>query len=362
MAKKTQLLGNLTEFPSYRDGEIFFISVPEDPLTLELKKGKNAEGLSGINWDPWPKEDGVIRLGRFFLRRDSKYSWVSRWDGNKYYERLIAEADENGQPGQWMRYDWRPMGAPTAKKFPCYHGERGWEVLSARALQLTDVVERVKEEIQEEIQRWVIAENFKAGDEKHTAKERAWLFEDKRVAERVLKTPEGQVLREKFEEKALGPYDITEEEIRKVFKIKAGTPLSWDQKRLLSEEKRGHWEFQYRENLLKIEAEWARLQLMKLQRKIRREQKKKIMAERNLDAEALAAEKAERKRMERRVKRTEEWVKVSKDIHNSIDWLQEFVRRMGKFEKIDQKWFDENRRELRKLATKMKPLSRVLND
>lgn len=358
MAKQTQLLGKLYTLPHYREGD-FLVSAPEDLLSLDLKKGKHDVVPSGLTWDPWPKEDGVVRLGRFFLRRDTKFSWHDKWKGKRVYARMIAEVDENGQPGEWMRFRWRSPGNAATRKLKCYHGERCWGVLEARAMKLTDTVEQVRAEIEEEIRRWVIAENFKSGDNSHHAGERSFLLDNDRVAKRVLKTPEGEALKAEFAKTATGPYNITEADIRAILGPKKGS-LGYSANTYLGEF--DFWEFEYREKYLQLEAEWARKQLMKVQQKLRREQKKKMMAERNLDEEALAAEKEERRLAERRVKRTTEWVKVSKDVHNSLDWLQEFVRRMGNFEKIDQKWFDKNRRELRALATKMKPLSRVLND
>ena len=352
MANKIQLLGNLIELPSYRDGEVFLCSVPEDLLTLDLKKRKATQN-EDFDWSPWPKVPGTVRVGRFLFRTSEKYSYVNRWSRTKAYVRLIAMIDDDEQPIEWMKYEWYRGNTDVRKKFKCYHGRRSYELLDKRALELTDVVERVKAEITEEIRKWVIAENFKAGKEKFGAEAQAWKYEDRKIATRVLKTPEGEKLTAAFKETALGPFDITDEELDTIYgknklpnKFKKESPL---------------WEFEYRQLLFMAENHWARKQLMKRQRKLRFEQKKKIMAERNLDDNALAAEKAEHARLERRVKRTQEWVKVSNDVHNSILFLQEFVQHMGNFENIDQDWFDKNRRELRELATKMKPLSRVLN-
>jgi len=358
MAKTINRLGEISKFPSYREGEKFLCSVPEDLCNLNLRKnGGVIRENSELAWDPWPKSFGTVRLGRHLLMIDEKYSWTDHYSKNKNYVRMIAEADEHGQPIEWMRFDLFVPGNVKASKIKYYLGKRARDIIKSSVKTLPGVILRVKSDIEDEIHKWVIAENYKVGRETYAVSDRAFLFNERNIQTRVLKTPEGVALEEARCQEAMKFFDLSEVEIRTALGNKKGS-LCWR----FGENYSPSWEFQYREHFLVVEAEWARKQLMKLQRATRKRLKEKELAERNIDAATFAAEKAEQVRLERRVKRTVEWVKVSKDVHNSIDWLQEFARRIGDSDNIDQKWFDENRRELRTLATKLKPLGRVLND
>lgn len=284
---------------SYIDGEEFTFHVPFNLDELELKYSK-PEYYGAMEWSPWPTIRHVERrVGNFVLKLHPTKNRTRGFGRNRKAIPLKLIRLVDGDPEAWMYFEgnWNGRDDKKKREYPSFNGRH---VLS------------------------VFKEDYPHLKASHDNKN----SEGNRVLHSLRV-----------------PTKIPDEILKKVFGRSYARVETYT-----------NFEFADRRNQFFLELEWYRKQLLKIRRKRNNEKKKATAAERGVSVKDIEREKKERAEMEKRIKRTQLWVSMSKDFHATLDWLQEFARRMEQDEDISQEWYDKGRRAMRKLPTTMQPL------
>lgn len=335
MLKKICIEKEVVSIDSYVDGEEFLCTIPTGLIDLNLKKKHNYNELP---WNPWPEEAGVVRrMGRWLLKYNSKI--FSTFYKNKPLIKMIRFADDEN--GEWMLYDsvvhWR---CNAAKKLPDLAGRRIHEAVLDTLLANVDFTREITEELKAQNARDAAALNLR----KQTDTNKPRVVDDRQLNHALVSSKRGKQLSEQLKVDDVARLRVTDKQAKKVLGRNGYiTSFGWE-------------EFYSREKLFQLDLEWYRKHLMKLQRKHRAVEKKKLAEEKGVSVEELAEQKKAREVLEKRIERTQLWVGMSPDFHQTLDFLNEFARRMNKGEPISQEWYNKGRRAMRKLPETMKPL------
>lgn len=300
--KKTE---NLVTVPSYIDSEEFVFTVPNKLEELFLSDSYEAARKarrdyrrfhdSAPYFEIWPLEKGVEhRMNSWVLKLHDTLV-----DWNNRPARIIRPFD--GNPEEWFLWD---------------SGLRHGQNVTLKPIGGKSYNERLKEAL--------LREN---------AREHS---------------PEGTEISKKIRPAIQLP---PEELLKKLYKMSYGS-LRTDLSHLRN------FEFEDRLNQIKMDIRWYRSELSKLQRKAKLGQKKKQAAKMGLSVAELHEQKRQEEEKAKKVQFTNDWLKVSKDVHRSIEFLTSVVEHMGNRKKMDRDWFDKNRRELRELANTMRDIGR----
>lgn len=332
---KERIEREVVSIDSYVEGEEFLCTVPAGFADMVLRKTVRCNELP---WNPWPSKAGVVRrVGRWLLKYDSKIF-------NTYYRdkpliKMIRFADD--EPGEWMLYDsifhWC---CDAAKKLKKLTGRSVHEAVLDTLLADADFTREITEELEAQNARDASAKNLRKQTDTNKPQEVA----DNQLNQALINSKRGKQLSKQIKADDVARLQVTDEQAEKVLgQNNYVTHYGWE-------------EFYSREKHLRLDLEWYRKHLMKLQRKHRAAEKKKLAEEKGVSIQELVEQKKTRAAIERSIERTKLWVEISSDFHQTLDFLTEFARKMNSGEVITQEWYDKGRRAMRALPETMKPL------
>jgi len=289
----------LVEVPHFREGRTFAFHIPYNLDDLDCRLNPRPE-FGELPWSPWPDRKHIERrVGDFVLKLHPTETHRQGF-GKKLKERpwrLIRHVDD--PPDEWMVFS----------------------------------------------QKWGFDEklNLWSFNKRHVLSVMKEDFPDLEITNDLADTPANRKIRQ-----LRSPPEIPEDILNKVYG------------RSIPRVEQIYTNFENIEQINEFQLclEWYRKNLLKIQRRRANRCKKELAEELGVTVKDIEKRRRKERKTAKEVQFTQEWIDISTDVHNTIDFLNEVVKRMGQRERLDREWYDDSRRRMRQLASTMRRLSK----